>query len=86
MATKIYTLTPGMRRALEQTWNAIGMDCLNANCGKMSRIETIEAVLDCDRIEEYGDAPEDELKEFRALTHNQKVKLAKLVFLYPSCM
>jgi hypothetical protein len=64
------------------TWEAIASDVLALSEGTIGKDEVVEFVLDADRLEMYGNLPEEKLKAFRALSYYDQMELAMAAFPY----
>lgn len=70
-----------MVAALNQTWQSIAYDILEANGGEnMKRDEVIEVVLDANYLEMYGGATAEQYKAFRALSYEKQKQVARDAF------
>lgn len=78
-------LAQSFRWALNTTWQAIGYDIIEANGGKaVPRKHMIECVLDCDYVQTYGQMKPQELAAWKALSYEQRQKVAKDAFSFKS--
>jgi len=70
-----------IKAGLEQTWQAIGADVLQASgSDSVPKDVVIEMVLDCNRYEDYGNLGEVDLEEFKGLPFEDKIAIAEETF------
>lgn len=70
-----------IEQALNNTWQAIGHDILEATGGEaIPRADVVEVVLDANYLEMYGGLSADEVKAFRALSYNKQKAIARNAF------
>lgn len=70
--------------AMNSTWEAIAMDVLEISDGSASKDLVIEMVLDASRVESYGNLNDEELKYYKDLNFEEKIKIANEAFTYPT--
>lgn len=82
-------LTVELKQGLLRVWETIAYDILAAVAdggdpekATMTKAEVIEVVLDADYLQMYGQVPADQLKEWKALSYDRQIELAKTVFTY----
>ena len=73
-----------IKHEMEHTWNSVASDVLGPEEARtsMRRSEVIDIVLDQMYNVTYKNIPTEEMEAFKALSSNQRKKLAREVFTY----
>lgn len=72
-----------VKNALNTTWNYIAQDMFGEGMPKsMPRSHVIEVVLDASYLEYHGKLDKEILKEFRALSYKDQIKIARMQFTF----
>ena len=80
MPTPMKDLQQRINRAADFTWQEIGDDILSvAEVHSLPKADVIEAVMDCDYLERYGDDKEA-VAEFRKLSYEEQQEMLRKAF------